>query len=372
MDADVIVIGGGVVGSAIAYGLAKRRQHVILLDGDDCDHRAARTNFGLIWVQGKGANMPQYQRLSRQSSERWQDFSSDLYGITGHDLNLEQRGGLVICLDEADLDARRTSLENLQEQLDGDAADWEMIDRAQLERLIPGAAFGPEVCGASYGHRDGHANPLRLLFALHAAICILGGTIVASAFVEKIRRTASGFSLKGRSVAHTAPRIVIAAGLGSRHLGKQVGLDVPLRPQRGQILVTERVAPVLPLPASGLRQTREGSVLIGATQEDVGFDVGTTAVASATLSARALRILPALKDVNMVRQWAGLRVLTPDNCPVYAQSESHPGAFVALCHSGVTLAAIHAETIAQAVIDGALPTSLNIFHPRRFDVPKAA
>lgn len=369
MKADVIVIGGGTVGSAIAYGLSQRQQRVIVLDGDDRDHRAARANFGLIWVQGKGSNMPEYHLWSRRSSERWPDFSSDLLETTGQDLHFEQEGGLVFCMDD-EFDARRATLEKLLYKSGGDAADWEMIDRSELERLMPDVTLGTEVCGASFGRWDGHVNPLYLLSALQTGIQALGGNVVGTALVRKINSDASGFTVEAGAETYSAPRIVIAAGLGSLALGKQVGLNVPLCPQRGQILVTERFAPILPLPASGLRQTREGTIMIGATHEDVGFDVTTTGFAAAKLSGRALRIVPALASATVVRQWSGLRVLTPDNCPVYAQSESHPGAFLALCHSGVTLAAVHAEILARAVIDGALPPYLNVFHQRRFDVPK--
>src|SRR5262249_28573472 len=121
-----------------------------------------------------------------------------------------------------------------------------------------------------------------------------------------------------------------------------------------------------------VRQTREGTVMIGATQEEVGFDTSTTVAAAANLSARALRIIPALKSARIVRHWAGLRVMTPDSYPIYAQSPSCPGAFVALCHSGVTLAALHASVIADAVAGGSLPASLAMFHQGRFDVPQAA
>lgn len=372
MEADVIVIGGGTVGSAIAYGLAQRNQRVTVLDGDDRDFRAARANFGLIWVQGKGYNMPEYYLWSRQSSERWEGFSKSLEDISGQDLHYEQKGGLVFCLGNEEVEARHNALKKLHNLIGGEDPDWEMVGRSELERLMPGVALGPDVSGASLGLRDGHANPLFLLSALQVAIQRLGGTLVGSTIVEKITPRNGGFSVETEAHTYFANRVVIAAGLGSKALGEQVGLSVPLRPQRGQILVTERLTPILTLPCSGLRQTREGTVMIGATHEDVGFDVATTTAAAAQLSARAIRVLPALGNVKLVRQWAGLRVLSPDNCPVYAQSASYPGAFLALCHSGVTLAAVHAEAIAEAVINGALPSMLDVFHHRRFDVPKAA
>ena len=100
--------------------------------------------------------------------------------------------------------------------------------------------------------------------------------------------------------------------------------------------------------------------MIGATQEEVGYETGTTAEAAAQLSRTAVRTVPRLGELRLVRQWSGLRVMTQDGFPVYAQSASFPGAFVALCHSGVTLAGLHAEIVAGAVA------------ARRFDVPNAA
>lgn len=112
--------------------------------------------------------------------------------------------------------------------------------------------------------------------------------------------------------------------------------------------------------------------MIGTTNEETGFDASTTTEAAAVVSARALRQFPGLGEARLVRQWAGLRIMTPDGYPIYAESETHPGAFVALCHSGVTLAPVHAGLIADAVTAGRLPQSLDVFHQRRFDVSQAA
>jgi glycine/D-amino acid oxidase-like deaminating enzyme len=84
------------------------------------------------------------------------------------------------------------------------------------------------------------------------------------------------------------------------------------------------------------------------------------------MAARALRVFPALGSARVVRAWAGLRVMTPDGCPVYEQSATHPGAFAASCHSGVTLAAAHAYALAPAVAAGALPEALRPFAATRF------
>jgi glycine/D-amino acid oxidase-like deaminating enzyme len=372
MRPDIVVVGAGMVGAAIAYGLAARGEHVLLLDGSDGDFRAARANFGLVWLQGKGSGLPAYQILTRRSIAGWRGFADALEALSGTDLCYEQNGGLAFCHGAEALETRRAALQRLHNQWDGDEPDWEMVDRPALQRLLPKVTLGPEVAGASFGRRDGHANPLRLLAALQAGVTRLGGTVRTHAAVREISRVGADFRLMVGDEIIAAPRIVIAAGLGTAELARQVGLELPIRPERGQILVTERLAPLLPLPASGLRQTADGTVMIGATKEDVGFDVATTGDAASRLSRAATRTIPALGQARLVRQWAGLRVMTPDSYPIYAQSESQPGAFAAVCHSGVTLAAFHAGDLAAAIAAGALPHDLSPFHMSRFDVPQAA
>src|SRR5262245_1450057 len=90
MQVDVIVIGAGTVGAAIAYGLARRKLRVLVLDGDDTDFRAARANFGLVWLQGKGINLPAYQLWTRASTELWPEFNRELAGLSKTDLEYER------------------------------------------------------------------------------------------------------------------------------------------------------------------------------------------------------------------------------------------------------------------------------------------
>ncbi len=318
-------------------------------------------------------NMPAYQLLTRESVKLWPAFCDELTEISGIDLQYERNGGLTLCLGEVEFEHRRATLLRLHDQLGGPAADWEMIDRTALGGLLPKAQPGPDVVGASYGRSDGQVNPLRLLAALHAGIMRKGGLLRGGSSVHSIQADGRGRFMVGfGSEQVSAARVVIAAGHGSKALAEQVGLDIPIRPQRGQVLITERLEPFLPLPMSGLRQTREGTVLIGVTQEEAGFDTSTTADAAAALSAKAIRRIPALSKVKLVRQWAGLRILTPDRHPIYSESATHPGAFVAVCHSGVTLAALHAARLADAIAAGRLSPSFDVFHQRRFDVPKAA
>ncbi|WP_199489602.1 NAD(P)/FAD-dependent oxidoreductase [Pseudotabrizicola alkalilacus] len=377
-EPDTIVIGAGTVGAAIAYGLARQGQRVLVLDGGDTDFRAARANFGLVWVQGKGRGMPAYQRLTRQSSDLWPGFLEELSEASGGmKIDYERRGGLALTFGEnghqhrADLVAQ-LERERIADQ--GSAAgpsDLEMISRPELETLLPELRLGATVSGASFCSRDGHVNPLHLLAALHAGFLRLGGALQGNTRVETIRSESGGFVVTAGQGSWRAARVVIAAGIAGAALGRQVGLDVPIFPQRGQVLVTQRVAPVLPYPCSGLRQTADGTIMIGATKEDVGEDVSTSVRASGWLARKTVDISPDLGRLQLVRHWAGLRTLSPDGCPIYAQSPEWPGVFVVSCHSGVTLAAVHAAVLAPHIAAGALPSEFGPFHHRRFNVQAA-
>ena len=121
-----------------------------------------------------------------------------------------------------------------------------------------------------------------------------------------------------------------------------------------------------------LRQTDEGTVMIGDSKEESTDPAGLTLGVSATEAERAVRQFPLLANVNVVRTWSAIRVMTQDGFPIYDQSESHPGAFTVCCHSGVTLAANHALTVAPMIARGALdPALVGAFSARRFHVQAA-
>lgn len=373
---DVIVIGGGVVGAAIAYGLCRQGLRPLVLDGGDGDLRASRVNFGLVWVQTKGLGFPPYQAWSRRSADLWPALAADLEASTGIATGHRRPGGVNFCLGEAELEARRSVILRMHNQMPSGAYAARIVGRGELERMMPGVPLGPEVVGASYCPDDGDCDPLQLLRALHAGIAAKGGRVRPGQQVVDIVAEGDAFVVRTATDRFRTERVVIAAGHGSVELAAKVGIRAALKPERGQILVTERMAPIPLLPANGIRQTTDGTIMIGTTNDEVGFNTDASAGAAALMARRAVRILPALRSARLVRTWSGLRVLSPDKAPIYAQSEMHSGAFLVNCHSGVTLAAVHASDIAGAVVAGRLPDAVAPFHPRRFEgeghVPEAA
>ncbi len=363
---DIAVLGGGMLGSAIGWGCAAAGARVAVLDEGDVALRAARGNFGLVWSQGKGDGMPPYAAWTRRSLAAWPALAERVSGLAGRDVGYRPVGGLVFCLGEAELSERRQTVQRLHNQgQDG----VQVLDRAQLQALMPHCPLGPEVTGASYQPADGHADPLTLLRGFKAGLLAAGAAMLNGASVTSIVRDDRGFVVTRSDGSQVrAGKIVIAGGLGTPALAAQVGLAVPVRPVRGQNIVTERLAPLLPLPASAIRQTTDGTIQIGVTSEDDGSDAPLTRSEDlAGMAARAVRVLPDLARARIIRTWGALRPMTPDGFPAYAQSDSHPGAFVAVCHSAVTLAAVHAGPLAQGILAGALPDSLAALHPRRLE-----
>ena len=365
---DVLVVGGGLVGSSVAYGLAREGAKVTVLDQSDGGFRASRGNFGLVWIQGKGYGLTPYARWSRHSAGCWPSLAAALAEETGIDVALRQPGGFHICFSEDELAAREKRLSTLQRELDGDYP-YQLLNAREVRERLP--ALGPAVVGASYTPMDGHVNPLKLLRALHAGMQRRGVRLVSGEDVSRIVPEDRGFTVHGTRGTWRAGKVVLAAGLGNRALAPQVGLNAPVAPNRGQVLVSERVAPFLHYPTLNVRQTDEGAVQFGDSMEEVGFDDFTTTRVLADIARRGVRTFPFLKDVRLVRMWAALRVYSPDGFPIYDESPRYPGAFVVTCHSGVTLAAAHATRIAPWIAGAPIPEELPAFSGSRFSLASA-
>ena len=119
-SSDAIVIGGGLVGTAVAYGLSQLGKNITVLDEGDDVFRASRGNFGLIWVHGKGLGVPHYARWTRESARQWPTLAARLQDETGIDVQARQTGAFNLCLSEAELEARRERLAAVRDEVGGD------------------------------------------------------------------------------------------------------------------------------------------------------------------------------------------------------------------------------------------------------------
>ncbi len=359
------IVGGGVIGPAIAYGLVRQGRDVVLLDEGDSALRSARGNFGLIWVQGKGLGCPAYAAWTRRSAELWPGLAEELAAETGIVLGYRQEGGGFLCRSEDELNRRTADMTRLRDQQDG-AFAFEAVTGSALADLFPG--ISDRVAGAIYCPHDGQVDPLALYRALRVAFVGKGGVYRSGFPVRRLTAAPDGVVLSGDGESLVARNVVVAAGLGSKALAAEVGIDLPIVPQRGQLLITERLPPLLGRPTTILRQTHQGTVQIGDTHEDAGFDTGTTLPELARMAAQAVACFPALEKAKVVRSWACLRIMTPDGWPVYERSRSNPTVVAAVAHSGVTLAAAHVYDLAPALAQSVLPERLTPLSRSRFDV----
>ncbi|MCF1461157.1 FAD-binding oxidoreductase [Agrobacterium vitis] len=362
----IIIIGGGVVGLSVAYGLLGQGKQVIVLDGDDGDFRASRGNFGLVWVQGKGSKAPAYAQWTRQSASLWKDYAQDLLRDTGLDVALSQIGGIDYFTDEGAMEQQLVALETLRGAVDGDYP-FEALNHQQVKELVP--EIGPKVVGGIYSQMDGHVNPLLLLRALSMAVRTAGGVIRTRAKVKDITAKDRDFTVHledGSTVEGEG--LVLAAGLGALSLGHKLGFKVPIRPLQGQVLITEKLPFFMRYPSGTLRQVNEGGVQIGATKAEVGLDDGEDLETTAGLAQHAIDVFPHLAKVKLVRSWAALRIMSPDGLPIYQRSPQYFGATFVTCHSGITLSAAHARLLPDWVLGRNTAPDLSHFSESRFHV----
>jgi len=368
--ADVLVVGGGIVGSAVAFGMAEQGPRVIMLDEGDVAFRAARGNVGLVWYHGKGKGMPRYQEWCLESTLKWTKFAERLHEVTGIDVSYQKPGGLHFCLGEEEFESRRNLLETIRREAAPKPYDFQMLDRKTTQEMLPRMTLGESVVGASFCVHEGHVNPLFLLRALHNGFKKFGGFYHPEHPVFEIRHSGGEYVVETPKRSFSAKKLVIAAGNGTPRLAKMVGMHIPAFPEKGQVLLTERVRPCLPFPCNRIRQTGDGNFILGSSQQDAGYDVKIETEVIQSISKHAVKVFPLLAQLRIARSWAGLRVMTPDAKPIYESSESFPGAFAIALHSGVSLAAVHATNIPRWVLDEKRPEGFESFSSRRFNVQK--
>lgn len=365
MEADYAIIGGGIVGLSVAWGLLKRGKRVTVIDGDDGSFRASRGNFGLVWVQSKGMNEPRYARWTQQSAAIWADFATELGDNTGHAVPLEQKGGYDFHFSEETLAATVQKYEGLKAKLNGNYP-FEVLGRNALRKEEPN--IGPKVVGAILHHQDGHVNPLRLLLALADDVRRMGGQVVNGKTVTDVTKPDAFQITCDDGTLVSAAKVILSAGLGAMSLGPKLGFKAPIRAQRGQVLITEKLPPMLNRPSLIVRQVDEGGIQIGATNEEVGLDDSVTQSGLSGLAAEAIAAYPMLAKAQLVRSWGALRVLSPDGLPIYQESDEMSGAYLVTCHSGITLAAAHARHLPDWLEGTGTAPNLEAFNEDRFPV----
>ncbi len=252
-----------------------------------------------------------------------------------------------------------------------DGVDTHLLSADELRQLEPAVASG--FIGAAYTPGDGHVNPFLLTHAYAAGAKRRGAEIRLGA--EAIRIEIADDAVAGvltQSGLIRASRVVVAGGAWSDSLLAPLGITIPVRPGRGQMLVTESLpsltARALRTPQIAIRQDVHGHVFIGSAVEDIGFNRDVTLPMLSRFCRLASAVVPALAEARIIRTWAGLRPMTPDSLPIIDTVPGVDGLLLATGHSrtGLTYAAVSAWLLAQLIADGRTELPLDPFRLDRF------
>jgi sarcosine oxidase, subunit beta len=340
MKTDVLVIGGGIAGVAVAYFLSRDGAEVLLVEAHDLNTQASGANSGSLHLQVQHPEFvsmgPEWARafgptlrLMQASLEMWQGLSAEL----GVDLEVKQSGGLVL----ATTPEQMRSIAAKAEIERGFGVPMEMLDRASLRDLAPyltDAAIGGGFCPV-----EGKANPLRATPAFAAAAVRAGARVLTHVRVTGIERQGSGFVVQTTRGPVTAGRIVNAAGAAAAKVAAMLGVTIVLEGVPLQATITEPVAPLIPhlvYAASGkftAKQAANGTCLIGGGWMARTRPDGTMVTDPANLTAnmvRAAGVIPALAQARAVRSWTAMVNGTPDWRPIIGEAPGMPGFYLCL------------------------------------------
>jgi glycine oxidase ThiO len=319
---DVVVIGAGIVGAASAFNLVEAGLKVTLIERGDFCGEASGANVGLVTVSTKPPGL--LLDLARRSVELYPVLSETL----GRHVQYEQTGSVIVAVTPEGLDERR-ELTELQRAV-GIEVDHLTGDEARaLEPMLPDTVLGGSTC-----KYDGVVYPFSAVAAYLERAQDLGMTFLPHTEVTGIAvRDGKIEGVQTSKGTISTDHVVNAGGAWAGEVSKMAGIETPIVPVRGQVLVTE---PVEGLPKRvilgvepSIRSTWAANGVIGSTKEYAGFEKRTTLETIAHFARGMIEMYPVLKDIQIIRAWSGLRPGTPDEMPVLGESERVRGFVVA-------------------------------------------
>lgn len=370
--ADVVIVGGGIMGSSCALFLRARGHAVTLIERGLIGQQASGVNFGNVRRQGRSlTQLP----LANRASAIWRRMNE----LVGADVEYVQSGHVRVCF--RDRPELIDELEKYAREARGCELELEVISGAKMRDRFP--FLGKEVLAASHSPHDGHANPRLVAPAFARAAHRAGANVLENTRIVHVEKEGTDFrvtSEDGR--VFRASTLVITAGAWGNLLSAQFGEPVPLTTRGPTMSVTEPV-PYSIRPAVGVftpveaesvyfRQILRGNVIIGGSTRGAAYpDVSRAFVRPEnTLSQlkQIQRLAPSLGRLNIIRVWSGVEGYLPDGLPVLGPSERVSGLFYAFgfCGSGFQIGPGVGETLAEMIDTGSTGIPLEAYRIGRF------
>ena len=365
-----MVVGAGVIGLAIGWRAAQRGLRPLVLDAGEPAGGATGVAAGMLApVTEADFGEEALLQLNLASAERYPSFASELEAETGETVGYRRTGTVNVAVDR-DQAEELARLHELQREL-GLAARW--LSARDCRALEPG--LSTRVTAGIEAPGDHQVSPRRLARALQTGVERNGGAVrsferVAGLSVEAGQTT--GVVLESGAVVE-ADTVVLAAGARGAGLALPAGVEIPVRPVKGQILrlggdAARPVATrIVRTPEVYAVPRADGRLVVGATVEEQGYDQAVTAGGVLELLRAAYDVLPGITELELLQASAGHRPATPDNQPAVGEG-ALPGLVWATGHwrNGVLLAPVTADAIVSLITDGELPAAMRQFSPRRF------
>ena len=371
----VAVIGVGILGATIAWRLARRGVHVALIDRGQPGHGASSHSFA--WINAGAKEPIGYHNLNRRSLEMWPRFAAAL-GDHGDPASVGLRWGGKVSWESNPVAAE--GLVARARQLQSWGYPTRLIDARELKRLEPALDVGP-VTAAEYTPNEGQVEPQMVVDACLRRLREMGCEICTDTEVFGFERYHDGrvHGLVTASGLRDADAVIIAAGTGTTSLAALAGVNVPQAESPGVVIRTNPLppllhnVPVLYAPALGdgrreihIRQCADGRLMIGEGDQESLAEDDTQAHAN-DLLARARHYLPGLHGAGAVPVPVGWRPMPLDGYPVVGFASEAANLYVALTHSGVTLAPALSQLATQEICDGTPADAvLGPYRPQRF------
>jgi len=362
----LIVVGGGIIGCATAYELAKAGCAVTLFERASPGGEASSAAAGLLAPMGESSGSP-FERLALASWRLYPEVAEELRDRAGIDVEYVTRGTIYPLHTAAEVDAAAARARRPQARELGIEA-WDAADVLEREPVLAST-----VRGAMFVKGDHWVNNQRLVVAyaqaaIAAGVALRSGAAVTRVLVEGGR--AHGVVVDGERFE--ADAVLLAAGAWTGELVATFGARLPVEPRRGQMLALGHVPPVLRHVVHAhdvyLVPRPSGELLVGATVERVGFKREVTAQGIGGLLASAIAVAPALGELSITRAWFGFRPWAPDDLPVLGPWPGVKGLFVATAHyrNGILLAPITARLLCGWITTGRPMIEAAAFLPDRF------
>ncbi|MBS1796891.1 MAG: glycine oxidase ThiO [Acidobacteria bacterium] len=368
-NSDVLIIGGGVIGLAIARELRlKGVRKIAVLERGAVGREASHAAAGMLAPNAETEKLDEFYRLCDESNRLYPDFAAALFAETGVDVGFDRQGTLYLALTENDSEeiGRRFAWQR------GAGLRVERLSAAETRRVEP--FLSPDVRESLFFPEDRQVETRRLVAALERFAALNNIEIRERTSVARIvfenGRAAGAETEDGEKFF--AGTVVLAAGAWSSQIAAGALALPAVKPVRGQIVAFQTAKRlfqrVIYSPRGYLVPRADGRVLAGATSEDAGFDKSVTTAAAARLRANALEIAPSLVNLEIVEQWAGLRPLAADRRPVLGSFPQVENFLLATAHfrNGILLAPVTARIIAEKIAENRDSDYLRAFGPERF------